>query len=203
LPFWFILAKITDDSTPLAATGGRWTQAAQGTSMKKPAFWKLSMSKNDFHDILEVIDWLRQGLVLANRRTKKKGSAQESQGEQFVHSDRDGDYFYLCHGNRTTTLPRRGIILLGRFTGPPVSVRHHRWVDDDGWAGRRFEWTKTAISPKKLTREHTQQWTPRDNSTFIKVRRRDLKEFESVILKPYFDLTFSKLALKPSDIDAD
>jgi hypothetical protein len=168
--------------------------------MKKPAFWKLSMGKGDFHDILEVIDWLGQGLVLAHNQTKKKAFAQESQGEQFVHPDRDGDYFYLCHGNRTTAHPRRGIILLGRFTGPSVSVRHHRWTDDDGWAGRQFEWIKTAISPKKLIGEYRKQWTPRDNSTFIKVPLRDLKEFESVILKPYFDLSFSKLRLKLSSI---
>src|SRR5436190_21736085 len=104
--------------------------------MKKPAFWKLSMGHGDFNDVLEVFDWLRQGLVLAHSQTRKKGLAQESQGEQFVHADREGDYFYLCHGNRTTTHPRRGIILLGRFTGPYEQVRHHRWTDD-GWAGRR------------------------------------------------------------------
>jgi hypothetical protein len=167
--------------------------------MKKTAFWKLSMGKDDFHDYLEVLDWLRQGLVLAHRQTRKKGLAQESQGEQFIDADRDGDYFYLCHGNRTTTHPRRGIILFGRFTGPTIPVRHHRWTDD-GWAGRRFEWIKTATSHKKLIGEYKQWWTPRNNSTFIKVPPRDLKLFESVILKPYFDLTFSKLGLKLSSI---
>jgi hypothetical protein len=44
--------------------------------MKKPAFWKLSMGHGDFNDILEVIDWLRQGLVLAHSQTSaKKGDA--------------------------------------------------------------------------------------------------------------------------------
>jgi hypothetical protein len=160
--------------------------------MKKPAFWKLSMGGND--DILDVFDRLRQGLVGAHSRTKKKGFAHESQGAQFVHTDREGDYFYLCHGNRTTAHPRRGIILLGRFTGPFS-------VDEGGWAEREFEWIKTAISAKKLTREHRQQWMPRDNSTFIKIPAKDLKLFESVILKPYFDLSFSMLGLKLSSID--
>jgi hypothetical protein len=164
-----------------------------------PAFWKLSMGKGDFNDILEVFDWLRQGLVIAHSQTKKKGIAHESQGEQFVAHDRDGDYFYLCHGNRTTGYPRRGIILFGRFTGPCIPVQHHRWTNV-GWTGRRFEWIKTATSPKKLAGEHKQQWTPRNNSTFIRVPPKDLKVFEAVILKPYFDLTFSKLGLKPSAI---
>ncbi len=166
--------------------------------MKKPSFWKLSMGSSGFYDILEVIDWLRQGLVLAHSETKKKGLAQEGQGEQFVHPDRDGDFFYLCHGNRSITFPRRGIILFGRFKGPSIPVVHPTW--GDGWAGRQFEWIKTAIETKKLKLEHKRQWTPRDNSTFIKVPPKDLKLFESLILKPYFDLTFSKLGLKRSDI---
>lgn len=45
----------------------------------------LSTGKGDFHDILEVISWLRQGLVLAHSQTRKKAFAQESQGEQFVY----------------------------------------------------------------------------------------------------------------------
>lgn len=161
--------------------------------MKQPAFWKLSMGKEDFKDILEVIDWLRQGLVLVHSRTKKMAFAQESQGEQFIHQDRDGDYFYLCHSNRSKAHPRRGIILFGQFTGPWVSVRHHRWTDDEGWAARRFSWIKTATSRKKLVGEYKQQWTPRNNSTFIRVPDKDLKLFESVILKPYFGITLSKV----------
>ena len=168
--------------------------------MKQAAFWKLSMGRGDFDDILEVLEYLRQGLVLAHSQTRKLAFAQEAQGEQFVHQDRDGDYFYLCHGNRTTTHPRRGIILLGQFTGLSIPVRHHKWRNNDGWAGRPFLWIKTAISSKKLIGEYKQQWTPRNNSTFVKVPPRDLKLFESVILKPYFGLTFSKLGLKRSSI---
>jgi hypothetical protein len=162
--------------------------------MTQPAFWKLSMGKNDFTDILEVLDWLRQGLVLAHSQTKKKASSHESQGEQFVDPERDGDYFYLCHGNRKATHPRRGIILFGRFDGPSIPVRHHRWTDD-GWAGRRFDWIKTAVTPKKFTGEH-KQWTPRNNSTFVPVPDTDLEQFEAEILKPYFELTLSKLGIK-------
>jgi hypothetical protein len=163
-------------------------QTVWGCSMKKPAFWKLSMGKNDFKDILEVLDWLRQGLVLVHSQTGKE------QGPRFADSDRDGDFFYLCHGNRTQTHPRRGIILLGRFTGPFVPVRHHRW-NNDGWVGRRFGWIKTATSCKKLIGEYNQGWTPRNNSTFTGVPAADLELFESAILIPYFDLTFSKLGL--------
>lgn len=168
--------------------------------MKQPAFWKLSMGHGDFDDILDVIEYLRNGLVVAHSQTAKLAFGHEAQGEHFVHPDRDGDYFYLCHGNRTTTHPRRGIILFGQFTGSSIPVRHHKWIDNDGWAGRRFLWMKTAISSKKLIGKYKQQWTPRNNSTFVKVPQKDLKLFETVILKPYFDLTFSKLGLKRSAI---
>lgn len=160
--------------------------------MKQPGVWKLSMGKKDFTDILEVLDWLRKGQVLAHSQTKKKAFANESQGAHFVHPERDGDYFYPCNGNRTRSLPRRGIILLGRFTGDSFPVRHHRWTDDDGWVTRRFEWIRTAISRKKFTGEH-KQWTPRNNRTFIRVPDADLKHFESEILSPYFGITLAEL----------
>jgi len=163
--------------------------------MRQQAIWKLSMGRGDFDDILDVLDYLRQGLVIAHKNTRKLAFVQESQGDLFVHPDRDGDYFYLCHSNRTAAHPRRGIVLLGQFTGPPIPVRHHKWTDTDGWMGRPFRWVKTAISSKKLHRDHRKQWTPRNNSTFVEVPTKDADLFESLILEPYFGLTFTELKL--------
>jgi hypothetical protein len=145
-----------------------------------PVFWKLSMGK-DFKNILEVLDWIRLGVVLVHKDTKEKGIAKKSQGEDFVDPDRMGDYFYLCHGNQEPS-----IILLGQFTGPAnlISARQA------GWAERPFRWLKTSILTKPYTGE-AKWWAPNHNSTFVKVRDDELTLFESSILGPYFGITLA------------
>jgi 5-methylcytosine-specific restriction enzyme B len=61
-------------------------------------FWKLSMGK-DFENVLEVLDLIRMGVVIVHKDTKPKGTSQESQGFHFMEQARDGEFFYLCHGN--------------------------------------------------------------------------------------------------------
>ena len=69
----------------------------------QPVFWKLSMGPGtageDFKTALQLLDWVRRGVVLVHKDTKAKGTSQTSQGEHFVEPEREGDYFYLCHGN--------------------------------------------------------------------------------------------------------
>ena len=110
----------------------------------KPVFWKLSMgpgsSGGDFSHFLEVLDWIRQGVVLVHKDTKAKGTMLAKQGERFVERKRNGEYFYLCHGNR-----KPSVILLGQFTGPANLFTARR----GGWAERPFRWIKTAILAKQ------------------------------------------------------
>jgi hypothetical protein len=150
----------------------------------KPQFWKLSMGKgttNDFRDVLEVFDWLRQGVVLVHKDTRAPGTASVPQGTYFVQPERTGEYFYVCHGNNAP-----GIILLGQFSGPAnvLSVR------GDGWAERPFRWIRTAITTKHYDGQK-KWWTPNADTTFIGVPESDVAMFEETILQPYFGLRLS------------
>ncbi|MGA2618748.1 MAG: hypothetical protein ABSF26_14130 [Thermoguttaceae bacterium] len=144
----------------------------------KPVFWKLSMGGNDFKDIFNVLDWVRQGLVLVHRDTLALGTSLKAQGEEFVAGDRIGEYFYLCNGNKEPS-----VILLGQFIGPANLLSDR----GDGWADRQFRWVKTSISTKKY-RGVDRWWTPNHNSTFSMVPEKELGMFESSILDPYFGL---------------
>jgi len=157
---------------------------------RQPVFWKLSMGPGnyggDFKDILEVLDWLRQGLVLVHKDTGAKGKLQKTQGQAFVERERVGEYFYLCHGNREPA-----ILLLGQFTGHAnlFSTRGH------GWADRQFRWIKTSVSTKPYKGDQ-KWWAPNHNSTFIEVPENELKLFETDILKPYFKLRLAHFGIQ-------
>ena len=155
----------------------------------KPLFWKLSMGRgstnSDFRHVLEVVDWVRQGVVLVHKDTPAKATVQTTQGELFVEHAKIGDYFYLCHGNEEPS-----IILLGQFTGPAnlFSAR------GDGWADRPFRWIKTSINPKPFGGE-AKWWAPNHNSTFVAVPEDELSMFEAFILKPYFGMALADFRL--------
>lgn len=156
----------------------------------KPGFWKLSMGPGtaggDFKHVLEVLDWLRQGLVLVHKETRAKGTSPKSQGEQFIERDRLGDYFYLCHGNKEP-----GIILLGQFSGPANLFSARR----EGWAERPFRWIKTSILTKPYEGEQ-KWWAPNHNSTFVMVPETELAMFESAILRPYFGVELADFRIE-------
>ena len=151
----------------------------------KPVFWKLSMGPgtacDDFGHVLEVVDWVRQAIVLVHKDTKAKGVSQTTQGRLFVEKAQIGDYFYLCHGNEEPS-----IILLGQFTGPANLFSARR----DGWAERPFKWIKTSLNPKRFSGD-AKWWTPNHNSTFVLVPEHELELFEESILRPYFEISLA------------
>src|SRR5438132_2278194 len=128
-----------------------------------PVFWKISMGPGgggrDFPDILSVLDWLRQGVVVVHSHTSPKGISAKAQGEEFVERERIGEYFYLCNGNQEPS-----VILLGQFSGPANLCSF--W--GNGWAERPFKWLKTAISTKPYQGE-AKWWAPNHRSTFCRV----------------------------------
>ena len=147
----------------------------------QPVFWKVSMgpggSGREFKDLLVVLDWLRQGLVLVHKNTGAKGGSETRQGDLFTDNDRIGEYFYLCHGNQEPS-----VILFGQFSG--AASLFSSW--GYGWAERPFRWIKTAILTKAYQGER-KWWTPNDPSTFVRVPDDELGMFETVILRPYFE----------------
>lgn len=133
-------------------------------------------SGEDFDTLLDVVDWLRRGVVLVHKNTRAKGTSSETQGEQFVRPEREGDYFYLCHGNQDPS-----VLLLGQFVGPT----NYLCERGDGWAERPFRWIQTSKLAKKFDGP-MKWWTPNHNSTFIRIPNDEWMMFEASILTPYF-----------------
>jgi hypothetical protein len=102
-----------------------------------------------------------------------------------VALDREGDYFYLCHGNNEPS-----IILLAQLVGPP----NHFCERGHGWTERSFRWIRTATTTKSFTGQ-PKWWTPNHNSTFVRVPDTDLSIFESDILMPYFEIQLEDFGL--------
>lgn len=165
--------------------------------MDYPVFWKLSMGPgngSDFPDLMEVLDWIRQGLVLVHKDTPAMGQSRNRQGDDFINIAQIGHYFYLCHGNEVPC-----VILLGQFTGPAdvITPRVLAQQKGEGWAARSFRWIKTAIKTKKYIGEK-KWWTPDARSTFVRIGpdQDELDLFESQVLIPFFDLRLSNLGFK-------
>jgi hypothetical protein len=142
-------------------------------------------SREDFETILDVFDWVRRGVVLVHKDTKAKGTSHTSQGQHFIELEREGDYFYLCHGNQYPA-----IILFGQFVGPPNLFCER----GEGWAERCFRWIRTSVSTDRF--EGPQKWwAPNHNSTFVQVPTDELQLFESKILVPYFTMQLREFGI--------
>jgi hypothetical protein len=156
----------------------------------KHAVWKLSMGSHagggEFNTLSKVKKCLREKQrVVVWQPTRPKVRLGLPQGVAFVEVALDDAYFYLCHGNKEP-----GIMLLGQFNGPAEPVSSPGWRDD--WVGRPYRTVKEALITKKYDGEN-KWWTPNHNSTFIKVLKPELKKFETLILRPYFNLTLADL----------
>jgi len=155
----------------------------------QPIFWKLSMGPGtageDFKTVLQMLDWVRRGVVLVHKDTKAKGTSQTTQGEHFVEPEREGDYFYLCHGNNEPS-----VILFGQFVGPPNQFCER----GSGWTERSFRWIRTSKSTKAYSGQ-AKWWAPNHNSTFIRVPDDELQLFEEEILAPYFDIHLAEFKI--------
>jgi len=140
--------------------------------------WKISQSltSGDFdYDSLEALRKAKQ--VCVYRQTAAKGHSSSTQGYNFFFEAKAGDFFYLCYGNT-------GIVLFGRFKEGRTKEKN--------WVYRDYDLICESKHRGPYTKDHY-WWTPNDNSTFIEVPSKDLKEFERLILKPYFDKTLHDL----------
>ncbi|MGI6262564.1 AAA family ATPase [Acidaminococcus fermentans] len=143
-----------------------------------PSIWKISHGaiSEQNRSLFET-----RKVVVVHGQTAPKGTSGESQGQQFTDEIRKGDYFYLCNGN--------SINLLGRFTSDSAVPNPEQ---SNGWVERSYE--KIADSRDTSAYKGVQKWwTPNDNSTCIKVEKKDEKLFEKLILKPYFAMGLEDL----------
>jgi hypothetical protein len=149
----------------------------------QPRFWKLSQGGDDFtgQDVLLSIE---QRLVYVHGKTRAKGGAAVSQGEDFINAS-IGDYFYLTHGNN-------GIYIIGQFSGPPNFLSSY----GDGWVDRPFRFIRAATEVKPYSGPD-KWWAPNNNSTFIRVPDDELQLFEDSILWPHFGIQLAQFGITP------
>lgn len=147
-----------------------------------PAIWKISHGtettgiSEEYKKIFE-----HRRVAVVHSETKAKAVSRTTQGQAFMDAIHKGDYFYLCYGS--------SIQLLGQFTSdksvPNPELKH-------GWHEREYRLIARAKHDEVYS--GTQKWwTPNDNSTCIKVDKRDEPLFEELILLPYFHMTLGEL----------
>ena len=143
-----------------------------------PSIWKISHGSISGEN---RIIFAGRNVVVVHSTTKAKATSKVSQGENFMDSIREGDYFYLCYGN--------SIRLLGQFVTDKAVLNPEM---KDGWYEREYRLIKTS-NDTSAYKGIQKWWTPNDNSTCIRVETEDEALFEETILIPYFNMTLSKL----------
>ena len=142
-------------------------------SQKNLDIWKLSHGNAPNFSDVERQQYLDDQLAVMHSTTGK------DQGIKFEKAP-IGTLFFLCHGNSPQ--------LIGQFTSDAISCNK-----GDGWLQRSYRVLKTAVRTDRYT-SNSKAWSPKGNSTFWQVGAHDLPEFESTLLKPYFDTDLAELA---------
>jgi hypothetical protein len=137
--------------------------------------WKISHGKVDFN-AEQRKTYLEQHTVHVHKDTKK------GQGALFASEMKEGDFFYLCHGNDD------GIRVVGQITGSAIPSPH-----DDGWLQRSYAVLFEGVKPSVKYTGIKKGWTPNYNSTCMAVPNEEIKLFESEILIPFFGKRLSDI----------
>jgi len=147
-------------------------QVWEAWSKKNLVIWKLSHGLKDFSTD-EHKHCLQVALGIMH------GNTAIGQGKKFQEAP-IGSLFYLCHGNSPQ--------LIGLFTSEAIPSRK-----GDGWLQRYYRVLKPAQRTDRYT-SNSKKWSPQGNSTFWQVPTQDLPEFESTLLKPFFNTDLAELA---------
>ncbi len=139
---------------------------------KETDIWKLSHGGGSF-SAPKLAELRRQHLAVIHKGTGK------DQPKRFIEAS-TGTLFYLCHGN--------SMQLLARIT----SAAEPSPREDGNWVQRRYEVLKLALKSDPFE-AHSENWTPRGNSTFFQVPKDKLLRFETDLLQPYFGLRLEEL----------
>jgi hypothetical protein len=131
-------------------------------------YWKVSHGKKDF-SAEERKTCLEQHVIVVHKDTAK------GQGAQFAKEMKEGDLFYLCHGNDD------GIRVFGRVTGPAVAI-----PDSEGWLQRKYDVVFDGVNPTAKYMGVKKGWAPNYNSTCMAIPDQEINLFESEILIPFF-----------------
>lgn len=130
--------------------------------------WKVSHGKTDF-TTAQRQTYLQEHTIHVRKSTKK------GQGSQFSRHMKEGDLFYLCHGNDD------GIRVFGRITGPATLSPL-----GDGWLKRPYEVLFPGTNTSTKYAGVKKGWAPNYRSTCVVVPDDELALFEAEILTPFF-----------------
>ena len=153
--------------------------------------FKISMG--EFSD-KEYKDAVSNKAVLVHKDTKAKGTSSITQGDVFQYSIKEGDYFYLTHGNK-------GSSLLGQFVGN-VRPAQNKEMASSGWIERSFVEVMPSIN-QSAYKGKKKWWTPNENSTCIEIPLSELEEANKLIFKPYFNAVFNSDTLSVKNKSSD
>lgn len=151
----------------------------EATETGQHPIWKISHGKVDFSAERRK-SYLEQHTVHVHKDTKK------NQGALFANEMKEGDLFYLCHGNDD------GVRVFGRITGPAVPSPH-----GDGWLQRSYDVVFEGVKPSAKYAGVKKGWTPNYNSTCMAVPNEEINLFESEILMPFFGKRLSDIPGSP------
>lgn len=138
------------------------------TVRSRHSIWKISHGKVDFSPDQRKT-YLEQHTVHTHKDTKR------GQGLAFATEIKEGDLFYLCHGNDD------GVRVFGRITSPAGPSPH-----GDGWLQRSYDVVFEGVKPSEKYEGVKKGWTPNYNSTCMRVPDEEHSLFESEILEPFF-----------------
>lgn len=132
--------------------------------------WKVSHGSDHFghNELMQLRD---SHEVCVARDTPPMGTSYISQGDDFFKNVNEGDFFYLCYGNSS-------IEIIGRFKGEKRKK--------NGWVYRKYECLFESCNKDKPYTKESYWWTPNFRSTFVEIKAKDQKNFERLILMPYF-----------------
>lgn len=145
-----------------------------------PTIWKISHGEKLFTEE-ELRLFAEQKVIVVASDTAAMVGSKIAQGDNFMFTMKQGDYFYLCYSG--------SIQLFGRLISNEVSPCIEK---GDHWYQRSYELIAISKNTNKY-KDKQKWWTPNFNSTCIAISENELSLFEELILQPYFDLLLSDL----------
>lgn len=125
---------------------------------------------------------IQDRLLTIYRDTDRK----RSQGAKFREKMREGDFFYLCHGN--------DVQLCGQIKSALKNPKA-------AWVQRGYKVIRFRVAKSHPRFEgHKKAWSPSGNTTCWQVPKPELKDFERDILKPFFGLALGDLGRISSEL---
>lgn len=162
--------------SPLAS----FMQLPEINDIKLPPIWKISAGRKFFTSKEEIKKMVQDGYVSMADDTPKLGFNKISQWKYF-ESAPIGTLCYLCWSNDS-------IEAIGYFDNTVIERMPQM---DEKWKRRSVRWIFRSKKINQKYEKHSKVWTPNFNSTFALVKNQ--KEFEELILKPFFEKNLSDL----------